>query len=248
MEDRTNNLTHLEFDITHLCNKYCDLCSHRVKTSKYKYLTGEEYKYIVSCIEKPEDIKMITVIGGEPLLHPNIEWLMESMQRDFPQADIFINTNGKLLSKFYSKLKVNFSLTEYPGWNDAIMAAYRGKPRIFVFPTGGKFYNPYVDPNFGKELAQTAREKCMLNIRIIGTKLYNCCLAEPIEREHSVGKVHIEFGKDWKEKLYKLPTWKACRHCFRALDILLHGTMYVERTFKHDDVYDRPEDRDSKSP
>ncbi|MFX0095618.1 MAG: hypothetical protein ACFFBD_28025, partial [Candidatus Hodarchaeota archaeon] len=62
--------------------------------------------------------------------------------------------------------------------------------------------------------------ECFYQIRIVGTRLYNCCMAEGIERYYNTESVHVTFDENWKEKLLKIPTWKACQHCFQAGDLL----------------------------
>ena len=174
------NISELQFEITHLRNQMCLLCDHRIKYSKYTFLTAEQYKYIVSCIERP--ISSIVVVGGEPLCHPYFEQLVGRMIKDFPRAQIRVLTNGKLLPRVNPELskQLYFVLQAYPGLNDAVVEWY-GHCRNVVIKEALKFGDPYVDPKLDPGIAKQLRQNCNYQVRIVGTRLYGCCLAEGIE-------------------------------------------------------------------
>ena len=66
-------------------------------------------------------LKTLMLIGGEPLLHPNILELCKIAREIFPNAIIDIYTNGILLDKFnsqqielFKELNIYFSIGLYP--------------------------------------------------------------------------------------------------------------------------------------
>jgi len=219
MHDYTDGMTHLQFEITHICNHNCELCDHRIRYSDYKYLTKDEYQYIVSCIGDTRDIKKILLIGGEPLCHPDFEWLAREIFNDFPNARIVVQTNAKLIPKLPKDLiaRLFFRATRYDGFNDEIWGEYR-EANNFEWLENGPMLDPYRDPDLPEDLAKYMRGRCIYQIRIVGTNMYGCCVAEGIERYYKTEPVHVMFDKNWKENLLKLPTWKACQHCFKAID------------------------------
>lgn len=210
-------LSQLEFEVTHLCNQYCPLCDHRILTSSYKNLTKEEYNHIAGCIIEKDEIKSILLIGGEPLLHPHFEWLINKMRIDFSNASFILSTNGTLLKRLSDKMLRFFAtvrITHYPNFNDEIVEEYGKFPNVNI--QGGAFMdNPYVDPNIPNEIAKEIYQK-HYQVRIVGKKIYTCCIAEGIERHYQTDKIHEEFGRDWQSKFFEIPTWKACRHCYKA--------------------------------
>jgi len=239
--DRLHNFTRLEFEVTHRCNKNCKLCSHRVSTSDYDYLTRTDYEYIVSCIEDKNRINSIYIIGGEPLMHPEIEWLIERMKKDFSGAMISLSTNGKLLpsvSKEFIENVFEFGITSYPGFNDEIIQEYLTSDKygrkMYHSGWGGKFYDISKDPNLNEKEAKEIREICHKNTRLFGTKMYGCCLSEAVERMYKTDPVHIQFDKDWKTKWYEIQTWKACQRCFRAADYLETGNLLDRNLIRYD--------------
>lgn len=211
----------LEFEITHRCNKHCDGCSHRILTSSYGFMSRQEYRHIVSCVD-PDEICEIMVIGGEPLLHPDLYWLVASMVEDFPGlCSLEVWTNGKLLpwnDWLFDFNEVKVVLSRYGKWNEAVAERYRGREQVVIQEP--VWYDVAVNPNLDEETAREVRERCHYNVRLIGTKLYNCCLSEPIEREHKTAPVHVKIDVNWKLKFYQIPTWRACRFCFRAVSHL----------------------------
>lgn len=214
---RGNETQELQFEITHLCNKMCPLCDHRIQHSGYTYLTMEQYRHIVSCVGRRDRIRSIMVVGGEPLCHPFFERLAWEMLGDFPQADIRVLTNGALLPEVSGRLfeRLRFVVQAYPGFNDAVVERCRALRNVKV-QEPLEFGDPYVDPQLDAEAAKSLRLGCNYQVRIVGTKLYACCLAEGIERYYGTEPVHVEFDENWIANWYALPTWKACQHCYVA--------------------------------
>lgn len=210
----------LQLEITHLCNKHCLLCDHRIRYSDYKYLTKEEYRYLVSCV-KPGDFDSVQFIGGEPLCHPHFDWLVEQVTRDFGGHLIKVLTNGRLLPQLDAHIleRLHIFISPYPGFNDDIVAEFRSHDNVLIRDRVC-FWNPYRDPNLSDDVAKQIQALCnpVGNIRVVGTKLYGCCLAEPTERYYHTGPVHVEFTKNWRADWLSLPTWRACQHCFAAID------------------------------
>jgi len=220
--DFTGGMRHLQFDITHLCNRYCPLCDHRIKYSDYTYLTKEDYERIVGCIEDRGDILEVHLGGGEPLCHPHFDWLVARIREDFTNARVMLSTNGRLLPKLGEEtfaLLDGVTISHYQGWNDEVVAAYGEREGVRVLPRPtGCFWDPYRDPDLDEKTAKRVRARCYHDIRIVGTRLYGCRIAEPAERYYKTEPVHVEFGPNWKEDWRNLPTWKACQHCFRSID------------------------------
>lgn len=209
----------LQLEITHLCNKHCLLCDHRLRASDYKYLTKEEYRYLASCI-KPGDFDSVQFIGGEPLCHPHFDWLVDQVTRDFGDELIKVITNGLLLPRLSDRIlkRLHVFISPYPGFNDDIVAEFRSRDNVLIRDQMC-FWNPYRDPNLSDSVAKQIQALCnkLGDVRVVGTKLYGCMLAEPTERYYHTDPVHVEFTKSWREDWLSLPTWKACQHCFAAI-------------------------------
>lgn len=233
MKDRSANLTILDFEITHRCNKYCRLCDHRCSTSSYE-MSLEQYDYVVELVGRRDEIRTVLIIGGEPLTHPDFERFIYCIQRDFTNASITVQTNGRLLPKHYEP-DIRWVLTHYPGFNDDIVDEYGGETNVDVAWSNGLFWDPFVDPNLSEEDAKRARGMCTFSVRILGRRLYSCCLSEPVERDFNLEGVSVPFTDNWRNDIYGIHTWRACQHCFRAGHLINQGAMYPRRTERHND-------------
>jgi len=268
--DRTDKFTTIYFMITNNCNKNCKFCGQMwTKNRESKYMTIEDYKYVILCMDKKDrkNFRRVIITGGESLLHPQFIELINLIRVDFPKAEIGILTNGRLLKTLPQKnlrilpniKNIVFSISHYPGWNDDVKEIYDNnyKPpyiweRIirkitknnkiidfidldYRFPFIKKirrfltnplkrgnvyfkqfigFRNPYIASELSKGKAKIIRKICLYHIYVYEKKLYNCCAAESYERYYNTSSVSVEFDKNWKRNWFKLPTWKACVHCF----------------------------------
>ena len=88
-----------EIHITEHCNLNCKFCNHFSPLAKEEYLSLEEYKKDLGRLSDlfEGEMQQIKILGGEPLLHPNIIQFLEVTRKLFPKGSIKILTNGILL-------------------------------------------------------------------------------------------------------------------------------------------------------
>lgn len=85
-------------EITNICNLQCEFCMPTVRAKKF--LKPEEFEIILNKI-KPYTNLIYLHIKGEPLLHPNLEEILEICKKY--EIQVNITTNATLL---YEKLEV----------------------------------------------------------------------------------------------------------------------------------------------
>ncbi|KKM92298.1 hypothetical protein LCGC14_1219860 [marine sediment metagenome] len=135
--DTTKRFTKICFEITNLCNKNCNYCVRLYKKGKkIEHMTLEDYKYVVSCISKEDkmNFRCVVLTGGEPALNPHFFKLVKLIRKDFPKAELNIQSNGKILKKLPQRglrilphiKNVKISVSMYPGWNDEVVKRYQG--------------------------------------------------------------------------------------------------------------------------
>ncbi len=231
MHDRSGKLSIIDFEITHRCNKRCRLCDHRCPTSDYE-MSLDDYNHVSERVGNRSSIGVVLVIGGEPLTHPDYREFISCIRRDFPQAAITVQTNGRLLPWHYDP-SIRWVVTHYPGWNDSECDLFEEKENVIIARSGGMFWNPFTDPNLSEKDARKARELCTYSVRILGRRLYSCCLSEPVERDYELDGVSIPFTAKWRDEIYTIETWRACAHCFRAGHLINDGVLYPVRTERH---------------
>ena len=94
-------LPYLEFHVADHCNLNCKACEHYsglVKEPHFPNLEKftQDFERLHEFID---DIGIIRILGGEPLLNPELNEYVKLSRRLYPQAIIWIVTNGLLLQK-----------------------------------------------------------------------------------------------------------------------------------------------------
>ena len=141
-------ITSLEYHITDHCNLNCAGCSHFSPLAEPWYVDPEdferEWKEVADC---GLEIQRIRILGGEPLLHPELGFMLKCVRCLFPKSDINVVTNGILLKQKKSELlpvfiRNNISITVscYPGLNLDYNELLRGFPKVEMYNKAG-FWN-----------------------------------------------------------------------------------------------------------
>jgi hypothetical protein len=111
----------VEIQIVDHCNLKCDNCNHLANIASPWFMSKEEFEFTLQKIKEellPHGLKRVMILGGEPLLHPQILEFCMFARETFPVGvDIDLLTNGILLtSELSSKLKqfVAVAATPYP--------------------------------------------------------------------------------------------------------------------------------------
>lgn len=113
----------LDIHIVEHCNLNCKSCAHFSPIAEQSYISLDKlenmYKNLQPIYKK--FFKSIHLMGGEPLLHPNIEQIIRLTRKYFPNTEVQIVTNGiKILQKseyFFetcAKNHIVFYISQYP--------------------------------------------------------------------------------------------------------------------------------------
>lgn len=94
-------LPYLEFHIADHCNLNCKACTHYAGLVREPHFPNlqkftQDFEQLHKFID---DISRIRILGGEPLLNPEINAYIELTRRLYPRAVIFVVTNALLLPK-----------------------------------------------------------------------------------------------------------------------------------------------------
>lgn len=118
-----NNLDLIEFHIVEHCNLNCKCCMHFSPLAPKKFVSIKSFKQDakkMSTITKTA-INNIHILGGEPLLHPELLKILKITRQYFPNSDIQLISNGILIlsqkTQFWQTLKkynIHLSVTRYP--------------------------------------------------------------------------------------------------------------------------------------
>lgn len=89
-----------EIHITEHCNLNCMGCDNFSCIAEPEFIDVEEFRRDFARMGKVfgHECWYIYLLGGEPLLHPEIVTLMKYARESFPKGNIYVFTNGILLS------------------------------------------------------------------------------------------------------------------------------------------------------
>ena len=115
----------LEYVETHLvdhCNMNCCGCSHFSPLAEPWFARVEDFRRDMEALARLfRSIRTIRLMGGEPLLHPQVERFLVCARSLFPRSRVRLVTNGLLLDAmpetFWAccrKNRIGLSITIYP--------------------------------------------------------------------------------------------------------------------------------------
>ena len=101
IDQRKPRLEQFQVHLTDICNLKCKGCGHYCSfTTDPNFLDVEEYRRDIEQIKKRFwEVGRIYLLGGEPLLHPDVCPFLDVTRDVFKDTDIRLTTNGLLLTK-----------------------------------------------------------------------------------------------------------------------------------------------------
>lgn len=131
-------IQHIDYHVTDHCNLNCAGCDQFGTLAKPWYVSLEKVQKDWELVrEKNIQIGRIHILGGEPLLHPEIDKILILLRTMFPKIGIVVYTNGILLQQLKEKLLPIFKeyniilfLSEYPRLNINYQELKRGFPIV----------------------------------------------------------------------------------------------------------------------
>ena len=91
------------YPIVYNCNLNCARCDHFAPIAKPYQVPFEvikkDFKQLSKIINKEGELKVLWIIGGEPLLHENLPEVLKAAREYFPKTKIELTTNGFLIDK-----------------------------------------------------------------------------------------------------------------------------------------------------
>ena len=115
-------LPYLEFHLADHCNLNCKGCSHFSPIAEKRFADLNDYNRDLKQLQRLfSTVRDIMLMGGEPLLNPQMELFLLATRSCFPKANIRIVTNGILLPQmsktFWNVCRscsVDIGITIYP--------------------------------------------------------------------------------------------------------------------------------------
>lgn len=195
---------HLEFILSDYCTLRCKGCGHYSPVAEKVFadadrLDGEMAHLARTCAD---GLDSVYLIGGEPLLYPELPKAMASMARHFPRQKRYLFTNGLLLDKmdaaFWEAARAGeyiIAITRYPIGQDydkiEELCRQQGV-RVEVFgdrSEAGSFFRFGLDPD--KKQPGRRRHFACYNrgcISVVDGKIYPCATSG------CIGHLNKRFG------------------------------------------------------
>jgi hypothetical protein len=180
-------LSYLEVNLVDHCNMNCSGCSHFSPLADELFANIKHYDDDMKQLSKlVANITIFRLLGGEPLLHPEVGMFLTSTRTWFPKAKICLVTNGLLLSsmpvEFWESCRrnsISIEVTLYPPLinkeNDFLQLAKNEKIVLNVVKAS-EFYI-FVNSKGDSELEKgfrRCRKRSIYRPLLREGKVYNC--------------------------------------------------------------------------
>ena len=140
----------IEVNVTYGCNLGCEYCSHFCKYTQGLEHTDNIFSWYRDWNKKivPRNVRLI---GGEPLLHPELATLIRETKRHWPNSGLQLTTNGLLLHKaddlFEALAETGAHVFMSQHYNDEEYNSvfFRGIDRLIHFGIGYSIYTSYMN-------------------------------------------------------------------------------------------------------
>ena len=229
-------LLHMEFEVSHHCNLNCKGCTHFAPLSEKKFGDFEDFVKDLARIRQMVDyIGHIQLMGGEPLLNPDLNRYVEAARDIYPHSEINVVTNGLLLGSADDKLKETmrhtgaiFRVTLYPPFKNDIKTVIAQMEQAGISCTAGydaELFYALIDPD-GRSDPSLSNAKCTQSLCHIFEKgkVNQCVMAHKIqvfEEYFQTGRVFPDCDLDlYAEDLtpfmlqkYLMRPIEMCRFC-----------------------------------
>jgi organic radical activating enzyme len=235
-------IPYIEVHLTDHCNLNCNNCSHFAPIADEVFADATHFsKDMERLSQLVSTVRVITLLGGEPLLHPGITEFISTSKRYFPKSQIQIISNGILLTamnkQFWESCKSNsvkIELSIYPPFNekqqDWVNLAISHNVGVTVARKAEFF-------DFVNTLGNTDQQKCLDRCQkhfnwpmLRDGKIYNCFLPALIHYYNRKYKTEIpndEYidihnpGIDGWDVLNRVTrSTETCRYCTYRMEVI----------------------------
>lgn len=206
-----NGFELLDIPILYHCNLNCAYCNFMAPLQDKYFVNVEDFRKNINRLSKilpSNKFKKIHILGGEPLLHPDINLFFKYTRDSFPDKEIFLITNGLLLDKmeedfklsvFNNKIKILVSDYSILKNKEQLIEEYLKYKIELGFEEKGPFKQKLIDLE-GKQDPYKNLDICTkgcINLSLIEDKLYMCTY--PYFGEKAFGKYMTSSLSDHNE-------------------------------------------------
>ncbi len=241
-----------EINVAHHCNLSCRGCSHLSPVWPKEFLHPAQLKSDLAKLAKVYRAERIRLLGGEPLLHPELVELIRVVRGSGVSRRIAVATNGVLLprqpEKFWEEID-EVDVTLYPGKQLSVRELWKCRRLARRFEVklrlslAGNFRESYSETGTSdKALVRRIYDTCLIahqwNCHNVENGYFFKCPQALLLPRALAGKLSSrtadglalsdepEFGKSLRDYLESHEPLESCRHCLGS----------VGKRFSHEQV------------
>ncbi|ACK69918.1 Radical SAM domain protein [Gloeothece citriformis PCC 7424] len=172
-----------EINVVHHCNLSCRACSHLAPTLPKYFVDPDQIYQDLSILSKVYLPRGVKLVGGEPLLHPNILEVIEAIRTSQISNFVKLVTNGHLLTKvpelFWEKIDaVDISMYPNQSLNSDTIKELKQRAKLH-----NTILQTYYWDNFRESYSELGTKNKNLTKRI-----YSSCALAHIWRVHTISE------------------------------------------------------------
>ena len=175
-------IPYFETHITEACNLKCRGCSHFSVLAKPKHKDLAEFDREFKRLSEIEEVSIIRLMGGEPLLNPNLMEYLRIARKYFPGSHIALVSNGILADRLIphqreiAELRINLTFSDYDLGNQNLTECNEVHNKWSL-------YNISLDPS-GQQDKDKSYQNCDIRqhewFYFMDGRFYPCCIAGTI--------------------------------------------------------------------
>ena len=219
---KLNHFWHIEIPIVYHCNLNCAYCNHFSPLAPEYFMPIDVFERDILRLRQltKGKIEEIVLLGGEPLLHPDIDKLIDITRLNFPKTEISIYTNGLTLTNkndiFWKKISesnTHILISNYILNEDILnLNQIDGLFRKFNINYAVFSKNMFNMINLSKNKIDNCDYKYLSCERMLNSALldngilYSCCIAQGIQKffNKKFPKYAIPFAQDDTLDIHKV--------------------------------------------
>ncbi len=236
-------LHYVEVHLTDHCNLNCIACTHYSSIASPQFENIQKFNTNMKMLSKKLRFNRIRLLGGEPLLHPNVSDFIKITKKHFPKSHICVCTNAILLPSmselFWQTCRdcnVTIDITDYPSEKQKEISYYaeiisKNKVAFGGAHNGNKrvvFHNPS-----GSSNKKISFQRCVIKYKNVillkGNRIFNCPKTAYIGIYNKYFNKHVAqdkginiyFNSSKSIKTYiskPTETCKYCSHNYKVID------------------------------
>jgi len=225
--------------ITYNCTYNCVYCFRC--NIKEEYTTKEQIDKTIDTLQLFPKKVGITLMGGEPLIHPNINYIIERLQNINNLQHLYIFTNLSLdiptaALKFDQKNKIKFLVSYHPTFveSDKSSSSFKEKLALLVQNNIDTYVKLMLEHNYINEIKNMYEQ---LKSFIPSSNIHIIPL-EPIEKQN-YSKEYLDLER-YVNKIDKYNTYKSMQSGFMVYYIIQNDDKIVKEIYTEEDMYKLP--------